>query len=73
MDSTTPAEDSASHHQQIIPTFSVREIYKAGWLRRTAGAERRNTIGPFGKKYDRLWAQFCIHDDTQVNCQSKNS
>jgi hypothetical protein len=50
--------------QQNIPPFSVREVYKAGWLKGVSfPGERRGVI--FGKKYERLWALFCIHDDVQ--------
>ncbi|KAK4029858.1 uncharacterized protein LOC116931208 [Daphnia magna] len=50
--------------RQNIPPFSVREVYKAGWLKGVSfPGERRGVI--FGKKYERLWTLFCIHDDVQ--------
>lgn len=30
-------------------------------MKRTSFADKKS--GPFGKRYDRLWALFCIHDD----------
>lgn len=56
--------ESSPLAQQNIPPFSVREVYKAGWLKGVSfPGERRGVI--FGKKYERLWALFCIHDDVQ--------
>lgn len=56
--------ESTSPAQPTIPPFSVREVYKAGWLKGVSfPGDRRGLL--FGKKYERLWALFCIHDDIQ--------
>ena len=56
--------ESTSPPQLTIPPFSVREVYKAGWLKGVSfPGERRGVL--FGKKCERLWALFCIHDDVQ--------
>lgn len=47
----------------LFPPSTTREIYKAGWVRRSSSIERREP--PFNKKYCRLWSVFCMHDDTQ--------
>ena len=61
--STTDSVTAAAPQQLNIPNFNVREVYKAGWVRRTSVADKKG--GPFGKRYDRLWALFCVHDDVQ--------
>ena len=57
-------ETVGESHQPAIPPFSIREVYKAGWLKRVPSSSERRNI-PFGKKYDRLWGMLCIHDDAQ--------
>lgn len=59
----TSSSDSAETQPQA-PQFNVREIYKTGWVRRTTLAGDKKS-GPFGKRYDRLWAVFCVHDDVR--------
>lgn len=52
--------------QQTVPQFTVREVYKAGWLKGVSyPGERRREVALFSKKYERLWVLFCIHDDIQ--------
>lgn len=58
--------ETNSPAQQSIPPFSVREVYKAGWLKSVSlPGERRREGALFSKKYERLWVLFCIHDDVQ--------
>ena len=63
MNSGATANASAEAVLHTVPPFSVREVYKAGWVRRSSSIERKEP--PFGKKYIRLWSVFCVHDDTQ--------
>ena len=63
MNPSANANINAEAVSPSVPPFSVREVYKAGWVRPSSSTERREL--PFGKKYNRLWAVFCVLDDTQ--------
>lgn len=43
-------------------TFNIREVYKAGWVRPLSDFRK---AGAFGRRYERLWSVFCVHDDIQ--------
>lgn len=52
-DSTAATSLPSSAATVLSPhPFSVREVYKAGWIRRSGNSDRS---GPFGRKHDRLW------------------
>lgn len=55
---------SSNNHRRNVPQPAVREIHKNAWLKRDISNEKKGT--PFGRKYEKFWVIFCIHDDAEA-------